>query len=133
MQGKGYIKPKEELIAAIDKSINMTEASRILGVPFTTFRDWAIKYGIYDPHPQHRKRLSEFASHGLRRHILLYNIKENICERCGLKDVWNGMPINLHVHHKDGNNKNNNIENLEMLCPNCHSQTDNYCGKNVKR
>ena len=51
------------------------------------------------------------------------------CECCGL-DSWNNLPITLQVHHVDGDNFNNTLENLQLLCPNCHSQTDNFCGKN---
>jgi hypothetical protein len=41
-------------------------------------------------------------------------------------------PIALHLHHVDGNSKNNSLSNLKILCPNCHSQTDNYAGRNKK-
>ena len=51
------------------------------------------------------------------------------CESCGLTE-WKGQPVPLESHHKDGNYKNNEEENLELLCPNCHSITDNYRGKN---
>lgn len=54
----------------------------------------------------------------------------NKCEKCGINE-WQGGEIIIEVHHKDGNKKNNCPENLELLCPNCHSQTDNY--KNNKR
>jgi hypothetical protein len=53
----------------------------------------------------------------------------NICKNT----TWQNMPIALELHHKDGNSSNNNIENLELLCPNCHAFTDNYRGKNQKR
>ena len=39
---------------------------------------------------------------------------------------WMGKPIPLELHHKDGNHYNNDLSNLEILCPNCHAQTDNY-------
>lgn len=42
-----------------------------------------------------------------------------------------GNPINLEVHHIDGNHNNNELENIQLLCPNCHSYTENYRGKNV--
>ena len=44
---------------------------------------------------------------------------------------WLGKPITLEVHHKDGNHQNNELENLQLLCPNCHSYTDNWRGKNI--
>jgi len=51
------------------------------------------------------------------------------CARCGL-DKWQGIKIPLELEHKDGNNKNNVRENLEGLCPNCHSITDTWRGRN---
>ncbi len=54
------------------------------------------------------------------------------CNKC-LLSTWLGFPITLELEHKDGNNKNNNRENLEALCPNCHSQTDTWKGKNKKK
>ena len=53
------------------------------------------------------------------------------CDICGISK-WNGEPIKLQVHHKDGNKYNNEIDNLQILCPNCHSQTDNWCARNRK-
>jgi hypothetical protein len=52
------------------------------------------------------------------------------CERCN-SEQWLGTPIPLEVHHKDGNSLNNEIDNLELLCPNCHTLTKNYRGKNI--
>lgn len=61
----------------------------------------------------------------LRKQILNKNIFEYKCNRCGIKD-WNNEPITLEIEHKDGDNWNNVKENLELLCPNCHSQTTTY-------
>lgn len=55
----------------------------------------------------------------------------NKCSRCGLTS-WNGEVLNMELHHIDGNKFNHRLENLEMLCPNCHAQTDNYRAKNKK-
>ena len=63
----------------------------------------------------------------LKEKLLKEGLKENKCECCGITE-WNGKPIVMQLHHIDGNNKNNSLNNLQMLCPNCHSQTENYCG-----
>lgn len=128
-----YIRPKEELLEAIKNSTNMSEASRKLEVPFTTFRDWALKYGIYNPNPNPMRPLVERkSSGGLLHNLIKRGLKKEICERCGLGNSWNKLSITLQVHHRDGDNKNNHIDNIEILCPNCHSQTRTYCGRNVK-
>ena len=54
------------------------------------------------------------------------------CECCGMTQ-WLGKDINLEVHHKDGNHINNDQDNLQLLCPNCHSYTDNWRGRIKKR
>jgi len=52
--------------------------------------------------------------------------QNSCCGECYITE-WNNKPIKFHLHHIDGNNKNNLRYNLIFLCPNCHSQTDNYC------
>jgi|SRR5271166_3216461 len=53
------------------------------------------------------------------------------CARCEVSK-WLGTILSLEYHHKDGNRLNDTRENVEALCPNCHSQTDTFRGKNVK-
>lgn len=54
------------------------------------------------------------------------------CECCGLSE-WNGNLLTLELHHIDGDCMNNVLENLMLLCPNCHSQTKNWRGKNIPK
>ena len=63
----------------------------------------------------------------LREH---YKKTTNIryCEKCGL-DTWQGQPIPLEIHHINGINNDNRLENLQLLCPNCHALTNNYRGR----
>ena len=58
----------------------------------------------------------------------LIGLRGRKCECCGNVE-WLGKPINLEIHHIDGNHYNNELSNLQLLCPNCHSYTENYCGK----
>lgn len=52
------------------------------------------------------------------------------CENYKLTN-WLNKPIPLEIHHKDGDHLNNDLENLQLLCPNCHAFTENYRGKNI--
>lgn len=66
----------------------------------------------------------------LKRRLIKEGILEYKCEKCGNLGEWMGKPLTLQLDHKDGNNKNHTKENLRFLCPNCHSQTNTYAGKN---
>lgn len=65
-------------------------------------------------------KTSWVSSHKLKLRLLEDGIKEAKCECCGLTE-WNNKPIPLELHHKDGNHYNNDLNNLEILCPNCHA------------
>lgn len=54
------------------------------------------------------------------------------CAECGQGIVWNGKSLTLQVDHIDGDRSNNNLNNLRLLCPNCHTQTDTYGGRKNK-
>ena len=69
---------------------------------------------------------SKIPAHKTKEILFNHNLKENKCEKCGIKE-WNGKPITLELHHINGNPKDDRLENLQILCPNCHSQTFNYC------
>lgn len=73
---------------------------------------------------------SEFVStNSLRKRLLKEKRKEFKCEKC-LNTTWNGIPIPLELEHVNGVNVDNRIENLKLLCPNCHAQTPCYRGRN---
>ena len=57
--------------------------------------------------------------------------QEGKCNKCGISH-WNGERITLEYEHRDGNNQNNNRDNVEALCPNCHSQTKTWRGRKNK-
>lgn len=62
----------------------------------------------------------------------LVKIRGHKCESCNL-DEWLDKPITLEIHHIDGDRTNNNPDNLQLLCPNCHSYTDNWKSRNIKK
>lgn len=70
---------------------------------------------------------------GRLRDYLIKIGREYKCEECGLMDMWNNKKITLQVDHVNGINYDHRPENLRFLCPNCHSQTDTFCWKNVKK
>lgn len=55
----------------------------------------------------------------------------NKCEACGCPPKWNGKPLTLQLDHKDGDSENNKPKNVQLLCPNCHTQTPTYGSKGV--
>lgn len=67
----------------------------------------------------------------LKRRLINESYLKNTCSNCGLVD-WLGEPISLQIEHKNGNNRDNRIENLCILCPNCHSQTPTFAGRNIR-
>lgn len=67
----------------------------------------------------------------IRRRLIAEGIKENKCELCGTSS-WMGKDIVCELHHINGDRSDNRLENLIILCPNCHSQTTNFRGKNSK-
>ena len=65
----------------------------------------------------------------LKRRLLRESILKNECYLCGLTE-WNGKPITLQLDHINGVHLDHRIQNLRLLCPNCHSQTETFAGRN---
>jgi len=65
----------------------------------------------------------------LKQRLLRLGLKVARCEDCGL-DSWRGRPLSLELHHVNGDGEDNRLENLRILCPNCHSQTATWGGRN---
>ena len=71
----------------------------------------------------------QYSTGHLKRKILKKQILENVCSECGITE-YNDKPIVLQLDHINGKSKDHTLKNLRLLCPNCHSQTDTWCGKN---
>jgi hypothetical protein len=103
-----------------------------------TGRGWA--KGRTNPVRVYRRPLSEILVEGsdyrttsdLRKRLLSEGLKDHRCEQCG-GTTWQGQPIPLQLDHINGDRTDNRLENLRLLCPNCHAQTDTYCGRNIGR
>lgn len=68
----------------------------------------------------------------LKRRLVAAGLKQERCERCGIRE-WRGRRLAMQLHHVNGDGADNRLENLELLCPNCHAQTDSWGGRNGHR
>lgn len=69
----------------------------------------------------------------LKRKLIRFKILPYTCRKCKIDGYWQGERLSLQLEHKDGNPNNNRLQNLEFLCPNCHSQTPSFAGKLLKK
>ena len=151
---RGYT--KEEFILAWNESKSMAEVLRVLSVVpaggnYHSLYSAAKELGLTKSHMTGQgwnkggvgtnkgKELnlilvkdSSLSSHNIRKRLINEGWKEARCESCKLEE-WMGGPISLELDHINGDRFDNRIENLRILCPNCHAQTDTYRGKNISR
>lgn len=146
----------DKLIENADKCVNMLDLCHKLGIEhvggedYKEVRNLAKELGIElkfsykrDTYfHQKKKPIEEILVENsdykdatkLKKRLIKEGIKENKCENpeCGISE-WHGKPISLQIHHINGVHNDNRLENIMLLCPNCHSQTDTYAGKNSNR
>ena len=89
---------------------------------------------LKENHSLHAQRFTRFELGLIKERPTLRNLlietRGNTCSKCNLLALWHGEPLTLIVDHKDGNAGNNLPDNLQLLCPNCNSQTPTFSGRN---
>ena len=67
----------------------------------------------------------------LKFRLIENGMLRNKCYICNLDPIWNNKKLVMVLDHKNGINNDNRPDNLQLLCPNCNSQTDTFCSKNI--
>jgi hypothetical protein len=75
---------------------------------------------------------SDYRSTHLKDRLIANKVIPHKCADCGIGAAWNGKKLVLQLEHKNGDNRDNRLKNLCFLCPNCHSQTPTFAGKNSR-
>ena len=101
-----------------------------MGIEYSGRKDWnkGQQSFSYIPAKEYAKKV-HVKSSVLKEKLIREGIRKAQCEICGLSE-WQNKKIPLELHHKNCNHFDNNFDNLQILCPNCHSQTENYGCKN---
>jgi hypothetical protein len=76
---------------------------------------------------------STYQSFKLKKRLIEEGVKQDICEICGQEPIWQGQPLALQLDHINGNHYDNRLENLRIVCPNCHTQTETFSNKRSKK
>ena len=136
-----YEIPKERISDAIKNTNTMNEAAAYLNLNYRTFKRISEDLGLYKPSPCSWKKSykledilggnhPQYPSSKLSKRLVKEKYLEYKCNCCDINE-YNGKEISLELNHIDGNGLNHNLKNLELLCPNCHSQTPTYRSKKL--
>lgn len=146
MSRKDIDDKKDYIIQKLNEGVPRLELCRELGCKYDTLKkridNWGVSH-LKNPNPKGRifinSRVSadayfdnnkKIGSHKLRLKLIRDGFKQHVCEGCSLTE-WKGQPIPLELDHIDGDRYNNALENLRLLCPNCHALTPTNSGKNI--
>lgn len=133
--------PEDAIREAIANSPTMGGAAKYLKVDWRTFKKEAEKYGLYSLGKRTASKYEltdilnglhpQYPTSKLSIRLVKEGVKEYKCETCGITD-YNNKPISLELNHINGDNSDHSLSNLQLLCPNCHSQTPTFRNKRGK-
>lgn len=144
----------DDLAAAIAASRTIADALRLMGLSvspgnYKTVAKYVKLLGLSTDHhtgkahgtsitPQKQPlesilvQGSTYNTSHLRKRLIKEGLLEEGCAECSLGPEWRGRPLTLQLDHVNGDPSDNRLENLRLLCPNCHTQTKNFTGRNIR-